>query len=90
MDKISLSRIQKITLMVSVIAMFFMGIPVFNSPVKTVYATTSTIDTQFPTRATPNAEQNITDLSYWIDTLPDTASYNEDKTARGYVVYPKQ
>lgn len=43
------------------------------------------IDITFPTRATPNPTQDITDLQYWLDILP----YTEDKTAAGYVVYPK-
>lgn len=43
------------------------------------------IDITFPSRATPNPTQDITDLDYWLDILP----YIEDKTAAGYVVYPK-
>lgn len=43
------------------------------------------IDTTYPTRATPNLEQNITDLDYRIQTLP----YDQDKSAAWYVVYPK-
>ncbi len=39
----------------------------------------------FPHRALPNEKQDITDLTYWLDTLP----HSEDKTAAWYVVYPK-
>lgn len=45
----------------------------------------STIDTAFPSRATPNPEQNITNLTFRLATLP----YDQDKTAAWYVVYPK-
>lgn len=51
-----------------------------------LHAQYSSIETTFPTRAQSNLEQNITDLSYWLDVLP----YEEDKGAEGYIVYPKQ
>jgi sortase (surface protein transpeptidase) len=43
------------------------------------------IDTTYPTRATPNLDESITDLDYRIKTLP----YDQDKSAAWYVVYPK-
>ncbi len=43
------------------------------------------VDTTYPTRATPNLDESITDLDYRIKTLP----YDLDKSAAWYVVYPK-
>lgn len=87
MSKTSLSYIQNIALTLSLIFLVWWGLlfPFLQENTKT-YASTKQIDTQFPTRATPNPTQDITDLSYRKDTLP----YEQDKTAAGYVVYPKQ
>lgn len=43
------------------------------------------VDTTYPTRATPNLDESITDVNYRIQTLP----YDQDKSAAWYVVYPK-
>ena len=45
----------------------------------------SNAEMTYPDRFVPNMEQNITDLSYWIDILP----FAEDKNRNGYVVYPR-
>jgi sortase (surface protein transpeptidase) len=43
------------------------------------------VDITFPSRAKPDAKQEITDLNYWLETLP----HEQDKNNAGYVVYPK-
>jgi hypothetical protein len=43
------------------------------------------IDSEYPSRATPDESQSITDLQHRVAILP----YAEDKHRDGYVVYPK-
>jgi sortase (surface protein transpeptidase) len=87
MHSTPLSRIQKTALMMSLIFfVWWVWLFPFLQEHTDTFASTSTIDTTFPTRAIPNPTQDITDLSYRKDTLP----YEQDKTAAWYVVYPKQ
>lgn len=53
------------------------GVEVLNNP---------GVEIEYPTRARPNPEQNITDLSYWVN---DVLPYTEDRDEDRYIVYPK-
>lgn len=53
------------------------GIEVLNAP---------GVEITYPTRAKPNPEQNITDLSYWVN---EVLPYAQDRNASKYIVYPK-
>ncbi len=53
------------------------GVEVLNNP---------GVEIEYPTRARPNPEQNITDLSYWVN---DVLPYAEDRDEDRYIVYPK-
>lgn len=75
------------TILLGVVVLFslFYAQPIYISFAALEILPSATIDTTFPTRAKPNNTENITDLSYWLDTL----THEEDKTAAWYVVYPK-
>jgi sortase (surface protein transpeptidase) len=46
----------------------------------------SAVDLAYPAWAAPNAAQDITDLSYWVN---EVLPFEQDKDAAMYLVYPK-